>query len=159
MSKGRKKTPTAILVGRNSWVAKTRVNEIKVNPSQPECPAWLNEQAKEKFVELSKLLFNLGVMTDLDTGVVARYSDTFIWWLSCRDFIEKNGMTHEVENAAGKKKMQMYPQARLANQLSEILSKLEANFGLSPAARVGLKVSSSAAQADSDKRKFFRDGH
>jgi P27 family predicted phage terminase small subunit len=159
MSKGRKCKPLAVLRNIGSPRAKLGNNGIKIEPSLPECPSYLSDMGKEKWNEIAPRLFNLGILTALDSDALARWCSLWALWRQCQDFIEKNGLSHQVETAAGKSKMQIYPQARLMNQLGEILGKIECQFAMSPSSRASLRITPSATAQDEMTRKFFRDGH
>jgi P27 family predicted phage terminase small subunit len=155
MPRGGKPLPTAVLLNRGSWRAKLRKNyEVKVEPHLPECPAYLSDIGKAKWNEVAPRLFNLGILTALDSDALARWCSLWALWRQCHDFVM-------VETPGKQKNMLTLPQARMVrimNQLSELLSKLEAQFGMNPSSRAALRVSPSQQQDDNDIRRFFK-GH
>lgn len=126
--RGPTKTPTAIIKARGSWRAKTRDAEPEVAEPLVELPpAWLtNDDALECWHRLRPLL---GWMRATDTNIFARYCDT--WGRYRQRCIELAGavVTEQKESL----------DARVA-KLAELLLRMEAQIGLTPSARTGVKV-------------------
>lgn len=126
--KGPTKTPTAILKARGSWRAKTREAEPEVKePLAIPPPAWLtNDDAVECWHRLRPLL---GWMRATDTNIFARYCET---WGRYRQ------RCHELAGAVVKDQKESLD-ARIA-KLAELLLRMEAQIGLTPSARSGIRV-------------------
>ena len=119
-SRGPKKTPTAILEKRGSWLAKTRNNEPIAIAEYPPCPDWIKGEALEIWERVTPQLVNMGVMTKLDGFAFSRYCVYSVLWLKELGNPKRNEASLE----------------RYANQLA----RLENAFGLTPSARTGIEV-------------------
>jgi len=96
------------------------------------------------------------VMTRADVEALARYCDTYEWWLAVRAKLKAEGDTYPILNDGGQVKyIAQRPEVSIAHKLAQQLRQLEADFGLSPAARVSLKVESDAQQ-ESTIEKFLK---
>ena len=96
------------------------------------------------------------VMTRADVEALARYCDTYEWWLAVREKLKKEGDTYPILNDKGEiKYIAQRPEVSIAHKLAQQLRQLEADFGLSPAARVSLKVEPDAKQ-ESTIEKFLK---
>ena len=101
------------------------------------------------------LLDNMGVLTKVDGNALARYCETWARWRAASEFVVEHGETFPLMdrhgNVVGHRSL---PHARVATQLSGELLRLEQQFGLTPAARVGLCVGG-ASLTDGAKSRFF----
>lgn len=94
------------------------------------------------------------VMTRADVEALARYCDTFEWWLAVREKLKKEGDTYPILNDKGDVKyIAQRPEVSIAHKLAQQLRQLESDFGLTPAARSSLKVESDA-KAETALDKF-----
>jgi phage terminase small subunit len=118
--RGPKKTPTAILEKRGSWLAKTRDGEPIVDAGYPPCPDWIKGEAREIWDRIVPELVNLGVMTKLDGFAFSRYCVYSVLWLKELGNPGRTEATLE----------------RYSNQCM----RLEQSFGLNPSARASLET-------------------
>jgi P27 family predicted phage terminase small subunit len=110
-------------------------------------PLHLGEVAKEKWKDILPLLQAVKVMTRADVEALARYCDTYEWWISTRAVLKKDGDTYPILNDAGEiKYIAQRPEVSIAHKLAAQLRQLESDFGLSPAARSSLKVEPDATE-------------
>jgi P27 family predicted phage terminase small subunit len=110
-------------------------------------PSHLGEVAKAKWNEILPLLQAVKVMTRADVEALARYCDTYEWWISTRAVLKKDGDTYPILNDAGEiKYIAQRPEVSIAHKLAAQLRQLESDFGLSPAARSSLKVEPDAKE-------------
>ena len=104
-------------------------------------PPHLGEVAARRWDELLPMLQATRVMTRADVESLARYCDTYEWWLAVRAKLKAEGDTYPILNDGGEVKyIAQRPEVSIAHKLSQQLRQLESDFGLSPAARVSLKV-------------------
>jgi P27 family predicted phage terminase small subunit len=76
------------------------------------------------------------VLTRSDEGAVARYCHLWVRWRSAEDFIKNHGEMNPLKDDKGRtKSVQPWPQVATANKLAQQLTRLEPEFGLTPAAR------------------------
>lgn len=132
-----------------------------LNASEPQpptdgvvMPPHLGEVAAARWVELLPMLQAVRVMTRADVEALARYCDTYEWWLAVRAKLKAEGDTYPILNDGGQVKyIAQRPEVSIAHKLATQLRQLESDFGLSPAARVSLKVESDA-KAETALDKF-----
>ena len=104
--------------------------------------------AAARWRELLPMLQAVRVMTQADIEALARYCDTYEWWLATRAKLKKEGDTYPILNDKGEVKyIAQRPEVSIANKLAGQLRQLESDFGLSPAARVSLQVDGDAEKA------------
>ena len=131
------------------------------SPSEPQpptdgvsIPPHLGEVAARRWGELLPMLQATRVMTRADVEALARYCDTWEWWLAVRAKLKAEGDTYPILNDGGEVKyIAQRPEVAIAHKLAQQLRQLESDFGLSPAARASLKVEPDA-KAESAIDKF-----
>ncbi|NBW14509.1 MAG: phage terminase small subunit P27 family [Caulobacteraceae bacterium] len=117
-------------------------------------PPHLGEVAARRWGELLPMLQATRVMTRADVEALARYCDTWEWWLAVRAKLKAEGDTYPILNDGGEVKyIAQRPEVAIAHKLAQQLRQLESDFGLSPAARASLKVEPDA-KAESAIDKF-----
>jgi P27 family predicted phage terminase small subunit len=135
---GPKPTPTAVLERRGSWLAKTRPDEPQPAPvTDLAPPAGLKGRAKKLWKEMAPRLIASGVLRDADVPAFTRYCQVYAAWEIAMAAVEDGGDRQAILNLS---------------KLGDMLRKLEANFGLTPADRTGIKVEQPATD---DKARFF----
>lgn len=149
---GPKKTPTAILEARGSWLAKVREGEPVPPDDVPTAPEWLKGDALAMWNHLAPRLLNMRVLTCIDSNALARYCDAWARWRAAAKFIDERGEMYPLMDENGKAKgFAAYPQVLQYHKLAQLLGKLEGDFGLTPAARAGLTVAPEKHAHDGSK--------
>jgi P27 family predicted phage terminase small subunit len=143
-------TPTAIKIVRGT-VRSKRKKEPQPPAAGIVMPPHLGEVAQAKWAELLPLLEGVRVMTDADVEALARYCDTYEWWLATRAILKKEGCTYPILNDAGEVKyIAQRPEVSIAHKLATQLRQLEQDFGLNPSARTSLHVEKPKADGDDE---------
>lgn len=142
--RGPKPIPTQLKILRGN-PGKQKLNDAE--PAPPEdgvsMPPHLGDRAIARWAELLPMLQATRVMTRADVEALARYCDTFEWWLAVREKLKKEGDTYPILNDKGDVKyIAQRPEVSIAHKLAQQLRQLESDFGLTPAARSSLKVES-----------------
>lgn len=155
--RGPKKTPTAILKLNGSWRGKVRP-DANEQAEMPEPPSWLVGRVRDVWMELAPLLLDKGVLTLRDRNALARYCQIWHRWRQAEEFIDAYGSTYTITKAdkQGREKVvntKAHPQARLALALSSLLEKLEADFGMNPAARADILTKKPHGQIETRQRQ------
>ncbi len=153
-------TPTKILETRGSWRAKTRSGEPRPEPGKPVCPKHLTKDQRAVWARLCKVLDDMGVLTVADGSQLERYVVYYCRWRACEKFIDANGMSYALKSAdplfyVGKLpngeavvRFLEYPQVKESHRLDAALKQIEAQFGLTPAARTRLTVGGDETTGD-----------
>ncbi len=138
---GRKKLPTNLKILKNT-VRKSRENKNEPFPMNeiPEAPEHLSAEALIEWNRISKVLFNLGLLTGMDMASLAAYCQAYGRWVQAETELK----TESLVLVSDKGNHVQNPLVGIANQAMEHMRKHLANFGMSPADRT--KVSSTKKQ-------------
>ena len=143
-------TPTAIKLARGTARSR-RKDEPQPPADKIVMPPHLGEVAQAKWKELLPLLEAVRVMTDADVEALARYCDTYEWWLATRAKLRKEGDTYPILNDGGEiKYIAQRPEVSIAHKLATQLRQLEQDFGMNPSARTSLHVEKPKAEGDDE---------
>lgn len=141
--RGPRPTPTAVLRARGSRRADRNPDRLEPEPppGPPECPAWLNADAKVVWDQMVALLGEMGVLTKADGNALARYATMFVQWRQAQEFVLKHGFVYPLKSGTGVVKgFGQFPQVAIAARLSLALLKIEAEYGLTPSSRARIDV-------------------
>lgn len=146
--RGPRPLPTELKIVRGT--AKSR---RKAEPAPPAdgivMPGHLGEVAATKWREILPLLQAVKVMTRADVEALARYCDTYEWWLATRKILREQGDTYPILNDGGQVKyVAQRPEVSIAHKLAQQMRQLEQDFGLNPSARTSLNVQTEEKPAD-----------
>jgi P27 family predicted phage terminase small subunit len=131
-------------------------NEPKVAGGVPKCPAWLSAEAKSAWKALAPDLVASGLLTRLDRNALTRYCTLWARWRDAEEFINKHGSVYTLKDAGGAARCAMqFPQVAIAHRLSLALTKLEAEFGMTPSGRSRLHIEPPPGPP-SELSRFFR---
>jgi len=140
----RRPQPTQLKVLRGN-PGKRPLNPMEPMPSVDGIspPDWLQGDGLAKWNELVPILQAVRVLTQADTGPLARYCDSWAWWRRCRETIQREGDTFVARDEAGNVKWsQQRPEVGICSKLAQQLHRLEVEFGLTPSARSNLHAPS-----------------
>lgn len=144
-------TPTPILKLRGSTLVTKRreQGEPKPRAGRPTCPTWLDVDAKAAWRQLVPELEAMGVLTRIDRNALARYCRTWARWKKAEAFIDKHGEMYPLKDESGQPRcFQQWPQVAIANKLSQQLTRLEQEFGMTPASRTRIQLAPAPRQPD-----------
>lgn len=134
---GRKAKPTALkeLEG-NPGKRALNQKEPKPKVAIPECPAQLKGDARVEWKRITKQLFPLGVISELDRAALTSYCIAWGTLLKAIKMIEKE---HEViisENGGAYQN----PWVSIRNKAMEQILKHSSEFGMTPSSRARIKA-------------------
>ena len=138
---GRPRKSTSALQGNVSKAEmKSRLEtekRLKGDNNNITAPTFIQEDevALNKFNQLVKELSNVGIITNVDTDLLAVYADTWSKYVKATMILAMQDMVEEQENKLGAVTRVINPYIRVQDQYSNKLLKLSALFGLSPADR------------------------
>ena len=147
---GPARTPTAVLQLRGSRVVAGRAGEPQPQKTAPPTPRWMNKSERAVWRKLVPELERTGVIARIDVESMGRFCTLTVWWHEVREFLVKHGRTYPVKavkvNTATRETREYilgfkaFPQVKMALEYAQELRRLEAEFGLTPAARTRLTV-------------------
>jgi P27 family predicted phage terminase small subunit len=118
-------------------------------------PQHLGQVAAGRWAQLLPLLQSVKVMTRADIEALARYCDTYEWWLATRAKLKAEGDTYPILNDGGQVKyIAQRPEVSIAHKLAQQLRQLEQDFGLNPSARTSLNVETTQQETSDDAQMF-----
>lgn len=130
--RGRKPKPTRlkILTG-NPGKRPLNLTEPRPEPSIPDCPPELGPAAQREWQRLVGELAALKVLTNLDRAALAAYCGAYALWAESTEAIQKFGVM--VKSPTGFPMQSPY--VSIANRQAEIMMRIAAEFGFTPASR------------------------
>lgn len=144
--RGRKPKPTALkmLEGNPGKRQLNPFEPVLADKNEvPECPDWLEEEAKMEWKRLSGNLADLGLLTQMDVQAFASYCQAYARWREAEEFITQHGSI--VKTGSGS--WQQVPQVSIAHHNQKIMMQAAAEFGLTPSSRSRIIASQSASHA------------
>jgi len=152
--KGPARTPTKVLEMRGSSRAKSRKGEPEGPPGVPEPPKWLEGEARAEWDYLVPILETMRVLTRADRSALASLCEAWGEYRKCSDIVSAEGLT--VVNARGN--ANRHPASVAQQEAWTRWFRLMERFGLTPAARAGMAISTSKPDENRGKTRFFGKG-
>jgi len=130
--RGRRPKPTRlkVLTG-NPGKRPLNLREPRPAAEPPECPAELGPVAKCEWERMVAELSKLRILTQLDRAALAAYCGAYALWAEATEAIQKYGTM--VKSPSGYP--QQSPYVAVANRQAEIMIRIAAEFGFTPASR------------------------
>jgi P27 family predicted phage terminase small subunit len=141
--KGRKPKPTILkaLAGNPGKRAVNRAEPVAPE-GIPECPEFLDDEAKAEWFRMASVLSEMGLLTRADRSALAAYCVAYSRWVSAEAEVKKYGT---VVLSPDKKFPMKSPYLTVADQAMEAMRKFMTEFGLTPSSRSRIKVMDKAA--------------
>lgn len=151
--RGRKPKPTALKVLEGN-PGKRPLNENEPKPEKiaPKCPSWLEHEAKKEWRRMSKTLEAIGVLTQVDATAFAGYCQAYARWKEAEEFLSKHGTIFKTPSGY----IQQVPQVSIAQTYLKIMKDFCSEFGLTPAARSRISVSTTEGASDDPMEDMLR---
>lgn len=148
--RGPRPAPTRIKLARGT-LKQPRKNEPVPPADGIVMPPHLGPVAAARWAQLLPMLQAVKVMTRADVESLARYCDTYEWWLAVRAKLKQEGDTYPILNDGGQiKYLAQRPEVSIAHKLAVQLRQLEQDFGLNPSARTALHVEKPKEDGDAE---------
>jgi P27 family predicted phage terminase small subunit len=130
--RGRKPKPTKlkVLTG-NPGKRPLNHHEPRPEPAVPDCPPELSEAAQREWQRLVRELSKLNLLTHLDRAALAAYCNAYAMWVEAIEAIQKYGSMVKSPNGYPVQS----PYIAIANRQAEIMLRISAEFGFTPASR------------------------
>jgi len=144
-------TPTAVLKLRDSTLVRKREQRGEPQPERgiPTRPHHVTKDARALWSAITKMLDDMQVLTVIDGGQLERYCFMFVQWRQLQRVIAKFSSTDDLL-VGSLKNDGTRPIVRNAwseaHRLDAALKQIEAQFGLTPAARARLSCLVSGAK-------------
>jgi len=141
----RPRTPLTILKTRGTFRADRHGKEPKADGICPECPAFLDKEAKTEWNRVAPLLAGMGILDSGDFAILACYAEAFGEFLRLCVRIKRVGYVQAIAEGLMKVK----------NNASLRLLRFATALGLSPGSRCRLSVDPAFRPSAAGKARFF----
>nr|DAU65378.1 MAG TPA: terminase small subunit [Caudoviricetes sp.] len=154
-TRGRKPKPTAMKVLEGN-PGKRPLNFAEPHPEKklPDCPEWLEDEAKAEWERLAVPLYNLGLLTELDMAAFASYCQAYARWKEAEEFISQHGSIVKTKTGY----WQQVPQVSISRANQAMMIKAAAEFGLTPSARSRIIAGNTKAEDAIDEMEALLGG-
>jgi P27 family predicted phage terminase small subunit len=134
------KTKVMLELGQ-SWRASLAKDSPVPQPGVPTCPRWMNDpEARRCWRQTVAQLQLMRTLSKADANALVRYCVTWARWVRAHQHVLKYGEAYPLKDQNGTLRCFMpYVQSGVSIKLSQHLSQLEAEFGLTPASRTRLR--------------------
>lgn len=165
MPKGRKPIPNKILElrGGSSHSHRPERKDPDLPAKVPSCPPHLDDDAKREWGRVVNVLKKIGLVTELDRGILAAYCEAYSRWVQATIKIREMGMIFVEGRQVDKEGKVIKPGIPKANPYIKIardaydqMVKTGSLFGMSPSSRASLSIQNQAASQATDKTELFR---
>ncbi len=152
---GRKPEPTylKLMKGNPSHRPLPRGEPMPASaPTCPSAPSYISGHAAEEWARTAPVLFNLGLLTKLDTASFAVYCMSYAQWRSATELLAEaaaaDPQTHGllIERDSG---LIANPLIGVARRAAETMLRIAGEFGMTPASRTRITIN-----PDGPKGKF-----
>lgn len=128
-SRGRVPTPTDILKLRGSWRAKLNPSEPQPDRGEPDRPK-LGTAQRRVWRDLVEQLASMNVLRRIDGWQLERYCRFFVRWRDTEKKLDGDSLDFDEREWLESRSLRLH----------EALSKIEVQFGLTPASRSRIKI-------------------
>ena len=111
-------------------------DEPRFKKGIPECPDYLIDEARAEWERISIILDGAGLLTIADRTALASYCEAYKLWVDAVKEIAKTGMVLKTDKGFAYQS----PWVSIASSLQKQIKGYLGEFGLTPSARVNLKV-------------------
>lgn len=134
---GRKPKPTALkeLAG-NPGKRPLNRSEPKPAATLPTCPRHLTGEARREWRRMGGELARMGVVTVVDRAALAAYCQAWARWVDAEGQVAKLGTIVKTANG----NLIQNPYLAVANRAMEQMTRLAAEFGMTPSSRSRVQV-------------------
>lgn len=151
-TRGRKPKPTVLKVLEgNPGKRPLNLNEPKPNKKAPRLPSWLEPEAKKEWRRMTKVLEQIGVLTEVDATAFAGYCQAYARWKEAEEFLSKHGTIFKTPSGY----IQQVPQVSIAQTYLKIMKDFCSEFGLTPSARSRINIGNNNVESDDPMEKLL----
>ena len=136
--RGRKPKPSIIRALEGN-PGKRPLNDREPTPPQgiPDCPNYLDDEARAEWFRTAKVLDDMGVLSTADRTALAAYCVVYSRWLKAEEQVKKFG---SIVKSPEKGFPMKSPYLSVADQALDAMLKLMVEFGLTPSSRSRIRV-------------------
>jgi P27 family predicted phage terminase small subunit len=148
MAAGRKPKPTLLkLITGNPGHRPLNRNEPNPKRVVPPCPDFLEGDARKTWHKVSKKLFRIGLLTEIDDMALAMLCQCWTEYLEASAKLQETGLLVKTPNG----QLTMSPYLVIANQAIKKIRALLVEFGMSPSSRSRISTAGGGQDSESDE--------
>ncbi len=129
-------TPNRIKELRGTLRADRKRNAPEPRVEAPNCPTWLSREGKAEWRRIVPELEAIWLVATIDRALLAGLCECWSTWVACEKVIREEGRTFRSPNGH----ICQRPEVAIGGRALKDLTRLGAEFGLSPSARSRLEV-------------------
>lgn len=127
------------------------LNEPKPKKVKPECPDWLEDEAKKEWFRIVPELERLGLLTVVDVAALIGYCQSWARYVEAEKYLSENDTVFVTDKGY----MGQVPQVAMAQKYLKLCQSFMIQFGLTPSSRT--RINSSPEDEDEDPMaKLFK---
>lgn len=136
--RGRKPKPTTLKILDGNPGRRPLNNGEPLAPAEvPECPEFLDDEAKAEWFRTAPVLLNMGLLTTADRAALAAYCVVYSRWVAAEAQVRRQGT---IVKSPLKNFPMKSPYLTVADQAMETMRKFMVEFGLTPSSRSRIRV-------------------
>jgi P27 family predicted phage terminase small subunit len=156
--RGRKPKPVELRVLHGGAYGKALAEQPQPRRCLPRCPDHLEGEAAACWKRLARELYDAGLLSAIDRDALAAYCTAYARYKKAEAEVARHGEVVETAtkvdaagNVTGGGNTIQNPWLAIANRALEQMSKLAAEFGMTPSSRSRVKAEISAAKSQAAK--------
>ncbi len=136
--RGRKPKPTVLkILEGNPGRRPLNEREPQAPAEVPECPDFLDDEARAEWFRMAPVLEEMGVLTPADRAALAAYCTAYSRWVTAERQVQRLGT---IVKSPLKNFPMKSPYLTVADQALETMRKFMVEFGLTPSSRSRIRV-------------------
>ena len=152
-NRGRTPKPTALkILEGNPGKRPLNQNEPSPEKKAPECPSWLEPEAKKEWERMADIMEGIGILTEIDMTAFAGYCQAYARWKEAEEFLSKHGTIFKTPSGY----IQQVPQVSIAQTYLKVMKDFASQFGLTPASRTRIQVNTENNDTDDPMERMLR---
>ena len=144
--RGRKPKPTTLkILEGNPGRRPLNDREPQVPAEVPECPDFLDDEARAEWFRMGKVLQDMGLLSLADRAALAAYCVVYSRWVTAERQVQRLGT---IVKSPQKNFPMKSPYLTVADQALEAMRRFMAELGLTPSSRSRIRVPKTPRAAD-----------
>lgn len=144
--RGRKPKPTTLKILEGNPGRRPINDREPMAPAEvPECPDYLDDEAKAEWFRMSAVLRDMGLLTQADRAALAAYCVLYSRWVAAERQVQRLGT---IVKSPLKNFPMKSPYLTVADQALEEMRKFMVEFGLTPSSRGRIRLPEDSPAGD-----------
>lgn len=136
MPRGRPRKPEKLNELQGNPGRRDRQDEVEASPEPPECPDWLNDEARAEWERVIPQLAESRLLARIDRAALVCYCQAWAKLREAHEIIDREGSTFSTDKGYVVK----HPAVTMANEAADQIRKFACEFGLTPLSRSRVRV-------------------